>query len=406
MRILLWTVVIMMVWQMAGGRDQSTSAARPAKAPPANQQFAASLYSAVADSSKENTFFSPASIATALAMTSTGARGDTRAQMLTVLGFKDADPDTVHESFAALISNANGNRADRGFQLSMVNRLWGQKGLNFLPAFLDQTQKEYGAGLEELDFAHNVDGARQTINQWVEKQTAEKIKDLIKPGMLGADARMVLTNAIYFKGAWAEQFEKEMTREEAFKLGAGDEKVNAQMMNRSGSYRYAEDDAVQILEMPYVGNEVSMVVVLPRAADGLSKLEKLVDAKWLEAMPGGLKSRQVQVAFPRFKMRTEFELSKVLAKMGMPLAFSDKADFSGMTSEAKLMIDQVIHQAYVDVNEEGTEAAAATAVTMRLMAIRQPEKPVVFRADHPFMFMIRDTRSGAILFMGKVMNPA
>jgi len=216
---------------------------------------------------------------------------------------------------------------------------------------------------------------------------------------------MVLTNAIYFKGAWADQFNKQMTKEEAFKQDA-DHQAKVAMMNRTGRYRYAEDDSAQILEMMYAGNEVSMVVVLPKKADGLGNVEKTVDAKWLDAMPGRLASKEVQVAFPKFKMRAEFELSKVLAKMGMPLAFSDKADFSGMTSEAKLMIDQVIHQAYVDVNEEGTEAAAATAVTMRLMAIRQPEKPVVFRADHPFMFMIRDTRSGAILFMGKVVNPA
>jgi serpin B len=406
MKIFILTIVMLMVWQTVGGRDRAASAAERGKPSPANQQFTASLYAEVGDSSKENTFFSPASIATALAMTSSGARGETRAQMLAVLGFKDADADTVNKAFAALMSDANSKAGDRGFQLSMVNRLWGQKGLNFLPAFLDQTQKEYGAGLEELDFAHNVDGARQTINQWVEKQTADKIKDLIKPGMLHPDARLVLTNAIYFKAAWAEQFQKQMTKEDAFKLGAGDQKVNAQMMNRSGSYRYAEDDAVQIVEMPYSASTISMVVVLPREVDGLAKAEKAVDAKWLEEISGRLKSRQVQLALPRFKMRTEFELSKVLAKMGMPLAFSDKADFSGMTSEAKLMIDQVIHQAYVDVNEEGTEAAAATAVTMRTMAMRQPEKPAVFRADHPFMFMIRDTRSGAILFMGKVMNPA
>lgn len=405
MKLLILSVVIMMISQSVGGKEGRSGAAAPGKPARADNQFAANLYAAVGDPSKENTFFSPASIATALAMTAEGARGETQQQMFTVLGFKGADAQTMRKAFASLMQETNGNGENRGFQLNMVNRLWGQKGLNFLPAFLNETQKQYGAGLEELDFAHNVDGARQTINQWVEKQTADKIKDLIKPGMLGADARLVLTNAIYFKGTWADQFKKQMTHEEAFKQDA-DHQVKVPMMHRAGRYLFAEDDNAQVLEMMYAGNEVSMVVVLPKKADGLNEVEKMADAKWLDAMPGRLGSKQVDVTFPKFKMRAEFELSKVLAKMGMPLAFGDKADFSGMTSETKLMIDQVIHQAYVDVNEEGTEAAAATAITMRAMAMRQPEKPVVFRADHPFMFMIRDTRSGVILFTGKVMNPA
>jgi serpin B len=396
---------MLMISQSFGGDEGLSKAPAGDKPARADNQFAANLYAAVGDPSKENTFFSPASIATALAMTAEGARGQTQQQMLAVLGFKDADAQTLRKAFASLMQETNGNGEKRGFQLNMVNRLWGQKGLNFLPGFLKETKKQYGAGLEQLDFAHDVDGARQTINQWVEKQTADKIKDLIKPGMLGPDAKLVLTNAIYFKGAWADPFKKEMTHDEAFKQDA-DHQAKVPMMHRTGRYRYAEDDNAQILEMMYAGNEVSMVVVLPKKAEGLGDVEKMVDAKWLDAMPGRLGSKEVQVAFPKFKMRAEFELSKVLSKMGMPLAFTDKADFSGMTSEAKILIDQVIHQAYVDVNEEGTEAAAATAVTMRAMAMLRPGTPVVFRADHPFMFMIRDTRSGAILFMGKVMNPA
>jgi serpin B len=404
MRCLICTVVIMMVAQAIWGAERSAKA-KPAKPAQVDNGFAARLYGAVAAAGHENTFFSPASIATALAMTSTGARGETQRQMLEVLGYKDANPDTLHEAFAELIKSTNGQGGERAFQLSMANRLWGQKGFHFLPQFLNQTQKQYGAGLEELDFAHNLDASRQTINAWVEKQTADKIKDLIKPGMLGPDARLVLTNAIYFKGAWADQFKKEMTKDEAFQLTT-EQKANAAMMHRNGRYRYAEDDAAQILELPYVNNEVSMVVVLPRKVDGLSEVEKAMDARWLADLPGRLRSRQVQVALPKFKMRAEFELSKVLGSMGMPLAFGPKADFSGISSEEKVAIDDVIHQAYVDVNEEGTEAAAATAVTMRALAVHNPEPPVVFRADHPFTFMIRDTRSGAVLFMGKVMNPA
>src|SRR5258706_16095499 len=178
------------------------------------------------------------------------------------------------------------------------------------------------------------------------------------------------------------------------------------MMHRSGGYRYAEDDAAQILELPYAKNELSMVIVLPRKIEQQAALEKSMDAKWLSDAIGRLRTRPVQVALPRFKMTAELELSKVLSSMGMPLAFDPaKADFSGMTTQEKVVIDKVIHQAYVDVNEEGTEAAAASAMTMRPTAARLPEPPAVFTADHPFIFFIRDTRSGAILFMGKVVNP-
>jgi serpin B len=308
-----------------------------------------------------------------------------------------------------LLKLANGaGGADRGYQLSMANRLWGRAGYEFQPAFLALTEKHYGARLETLDFAHDPDGARGAINRWVERQTADKIKDLIKPGVLAGDTRLVLTNAIYFKGSWADPFKKEATKDEPFLGGpAAERKVDVPMMHRTGGYRYAEDDAAQILELPYAKNEVSMVVILPRKADGLPQLERAMDAKWLGGAVGRLKGREnVQVALPRFTMTAEFELSKPLSSMGMPLAFDPaKADFSGMSTRERLAIDKVIHRAFVDVNEEGTEAAAATAVTMRPTAVREPEPPTVFRADHPFVFLIRDTRSGDILFMGKVVDP-
>jgi serpin B len=397
MKTFFCMVVIMMVSQAAGA----------AAAPAADNGFAARLYAVVGSVNDRNTFFSPASIATALAMTSLGARGETERQMDQVLGFDAADPDKMHETFATLLKDANGAGGERGYQLGLANRLWGQKGYHFLPAFLTQTQKQYGAALEEVDFAGNPDGVRGTINRWVEKQTADKIKDLIKPGMLAADTRLVLTNAIYFKGSWADPFKKELTKDEPFHQGSAGEKITVSMMHRSGGYRYAEDDTAQILELPYAKNEVSMVIVLPRKIEQQAALEKSMDAKWLSDAVGRLRPRQVQVALPRFKMTAEFELSKVLSSMGMPLAFdAAKADFSGMTTQEKVVIDKVIHQAFVDVNEEGTEAAAATAVTMRPTAARVPEPPVIFIADHPFIFFIRDTRSGAILFMGKVVNPA
>jgi serpin B len=408
MRSLIWTVAIMTISRMAGAAGPAGAAAAPRQA---DNGFAARLYSLVGTGSDQNTFFSPASIATAVAMTSAGARGETEKQMYAVLGFDAAaaDRQRMHETFTEMMKQANGGGGggDRGYQLSIANRLWGQSGFHFLPAFLDQTKKQYGAPLEQVDFAGNADGARTAINQWVEKQTADKIKDLIKPGALTGQTRLVLTNAIYFKGSWADPFKKEMTKDEPFHLAAADKSVNVPMMHRAGGYNYAEDDAAQILELPYAKNEISMVIVLPRKVDGLPQLEKAMDAKWLSEAANRLQKRdKVQVALPRFKMSAEFELSKILARLGMPLAFNAaKADFSGMSSEERLVIDQVIHKAFVDVNEEGTEAAAATAVTMRAMSVRQPAPPVIFRADHPFVFFIRDTRTGAILFMGKVLNP-
>jgi serpin B len=397
MKTIVWMVVMMMVSQAAG-------AAEPVAA---DNGFAARLNAAVGSASDRNTFFSPASIATALAMTSLGARGETERQIDQVLGFDAADRDKMHETFAALLKDANSAGGERGYQLSIANRLWGQKGYHFLPAFLTQTQKQYGAALEEVDFAANPDAVRGTINRWVEKQTADKIKDLIKPGVLAADTRLVLTNAIYFKGSWADPYKKELTRDEPFHPGTAGEKVTVSMMHRSAGYRYAEDDAAQILELPYAKNEVSMVIALPRKIEQQAALEKAIDAKWLSDAIGRLRPRPVQVALPRFKMTAEFELSKVLSAMGMPLAFDPaKADFSGMTTQEKVVIDKVIHQAFVDVNEEGTEAAAASAVTMRPTAARLPEPLAVFTADHPFIFFIRDTRSGAILFMGRVVNPS
>jgi serpin B len=398
--------IMMMIPRMAGAVD---AAAGDASHQADNGFFATKLYSLVGTASDQNTFFSPASIAAAVAMTAAGARGETEKQMYAVLGFDAAaDRQRMHETFAELMKQANGaGGAARGYQLSIANRLWAQSGFQFLPAFLDVTRKQYGAQLEQVDFAQHTDAARLAINQWVEKQTADKIKDLIKPGDVTAQTRLVLTNAIYFKGSWATPFKKELTKDEPFHLAADDKTATVPMMHRSGAYAYAEDDAAQVLEMPYAKDEVSLVIVLPRKADGLATVEKGMDAKWLADATKRLAKRDtVQVALPRFKMTAEFRLSKVLARLGMPLAFdASKADFSGMSTEQRLVIDEVIHKAFVDVNEEGTEAAAATAVTMRAMAMR-PTTPVVFRADHPFMFFIRDTRSGTILFMGKVMNPA
>jgi serpin B len=385
----------------AGGEQLETAMVKGANT------FAVDLYGRLRDT-KGNIFFSPYSISTALAMTYAGAKGKTASEMAAVLRFGN-DAAKVCEGCAALIKKINGDGEQRGFQLSTANALWGQKGYGFLADFITRVKASFGAGLNEVDFQNNAEGARKTINEWVEKETRDKIKELIGPGMLTAMTRLVLTNAIYFKAAWVEQFEKEATKNGPFKTGLT-AKVTVPMMHQTENFGYLEDRDFQALDMPYRDSTMTMVILLPKKTDGLTSLEKSMTgeklARWLADVRKG--HRRVAVTLPRFKTTTTFELGKTLAAMGMPLAFDPaKADFSGMNGgKEPLWIGAVIHKAFVDVNEEGTEAAAATAVVMVGAAAMEPQKPVVFTADHPFIFLIRDTSTGAILFMGRVTNPS
>ncbi len=256
-----------------------------------------------------------------------------------------------------------------------------------------------------LDLAR-AQAASQEINRWVEKQTADKIKDLIKPSDLGRDTRLVLTNAIYFKGDWVKPFDNKDTRPEDFTVSA-EKKVKVPLMQQKASFGYRQEETFQVLEMPYAGQELSMVVLLPKKADGLAELEKALSAQRLTGLLSTLGRREVVTFLPKFKLEAYFELKPTLEALGMKLAFAGQADFSGINSEEELSVSAVIHKAYVDVNEEGTEAAAATAVVVaRATVMRRPEPIPVFRADHPFLFLIRDTRSGAILFLGRVEDPS
>jgi serpin B len=248
--------------------------------------------------------------------------------------------------------------------------------------------------------------ARKTINSWVEEQTDQKIQDLLPPGVLNADSRLVLTNAIYFKARWEHEFSKSATKDAPFHLAAR-QQVMVPTMQRQARLRYGESGDVQVLELPYVGYQgLSMLILLPKKIDGLTDLEKALTSENLQKWSAGLKSRPVNVHLPKFKMTSDFDLADLLSSMGMSLAFSDNADFSGMSAEEPLAISAVIHKAFVDVNEEGTEAAAATAVAMRFgAAMPRPEEPIEFRADHPFVFLIRDSRTDAVLFLGRLVNP-
>ncbi len=380
-----------------------------------NNEFALELYAKL--SGKEgNLFFSPYSISTALAMAHAGARGQTEAQMARVLHFPViAKPGTELSSklipdrhqfasvFAEIIEDLNSRGKKGGYELRVANALWGQEGHEFLEEFLGLIKTNYGGRLNEVDFVRAAETARKTINTWVEKETNDKIKNLIQKGVLDSMTRLVLTNAIYFKGNWARQFKEDRTKEAPFTLADG-RKVDVAMMNQTGQFNYMETESFQGLELPYVDDELSMIILLPNKFDGLDKFEKTLTAENLSKWMDELNNREVRVSIPKFKMTSQFALASVLESMGMTDAFSANADFSGMNGRRDLFISAVIHKAYVDVNEEGTEAAAATAVTMKLTSVG-PARIPVFCADHPFLFLIRDNHSGSILFIGRVMNP-
>ncbi|MGE3806089.1 MAG: sigma-70 family RNA polymerase sigma factor [Gemmataceae bacterium] len=349
-----------------------------------------------------NLFFSPYSVSTALAMTSAGARGTTDAEMVKTLHLIP-EQEQRHPAFAELIRQTRRDKKDK-VQLHVANALWGQDDFPFHDDFLGTTASNYGAGLRKLDFAKTED-ARQTINRWVEENTNDKIKDLIPKGVLDpVYTKLVLTNAIYFKGDWASQFKKELTSDGPF-FTAPDKQVQARLMYQTQEFKFFEDGNLQALELPYVGNNMAMIALLPKKKDGLDQLEAGFSMKQLEEILGKMHKTKVNVVLPCFKMTSKFALSKRLKEMGMPSAFG-AADLSGMTGGPnKLYISEVIHQGFVEVNEEGTEAAGATAVVIKE---RRAVGPIIpsFRADHPFLFLIRDNTTGSILFVGRLADPS
>jgi len=362
-----------------------------------NSAFALDLYAKVS-AKPGNVIYSPYSISMALGMTWAGARGATADEMARTLHFGKA----VHAGFAALNKRLLGQQP--GYQLSVANRLYVQQGYKLLDSFTAVTTEQYLAPLEQVDFAKAE--ARAHINQWVEDQTNKRIKDLIGEGVLTSLTRLVLVNAIYFKGTWATEFEKKNTTPQPFFSGGKKREVPMMFraMKHEAGVRYGEADGVQVLELPYKGGEVTMVVFLPRARDGLGALEKKLDARKLDQLVGALRSAEVDVFLPRFRVEQSFALAPTLQAMGMPQAFSEKAaDFSGMSGKKDLYISAVIHKAFVEVNEEGTEAAAATAVVMTTKGMAEP--PMAFRADHPFIFALRDAKSGSVLFLGRLDDP-
>lgn len=374
----------------------------------ANREFALDLYHQL-QSGAGNLFYSPYSISSALAMTYAGAEGQTAEEMAAVFHFL-LEEDRLHPAFNALgqylESLADQELPDdmgEPFQLNIANAIWGQKDFHFESEFLDTLAVHYGAGLRLLDFIQSPDESRVTINDWVSDETKERIQDLIPEGAIQSDTRLVLSNAIYFKAAWLETFEESLTEDGIF-YGLGGEEIITPMMSlgSDASLPYYLGDGFQAVQLPYVGGQVAMLVLVPDEGE-FSAFEEDLNPEILDLIIENLAYQAMYLKFPKYEFESEVSLAAILAQMGMPSAFSGSADFSGMTGDKDLFISDVFHKAFVSVDEEGTEAAAATAVLMALTAA--PQDPLHMVVDRPFLFLIRDVQTNTILFMGRVVEP-
>ena len=369
----------------------------------ASNEFSFDLFSRLS-TKPGNIFFSPASILTALSMAQAGAEKATLAEMQKVL---HASPDEEKWLAGAgglsQLLNAKGD----GYELRTANRLWGLSDYTFRAEYLKELEQRFAAPLGRLDFKNKSEPSRNAINDWVSDYTNKRIQDLLPQGAIDADTRLVLVNAIYFKADWLEPFRKNGTSDQPFTLSSK-EQVKVPLMTMTSHLRYFENANTQVLSLPYKTKELSMVVVLPKDKLGLEKVEQSLTNPTLDDWMKGLATKEVEVYLPRFKLTSDFSLNDTLSEMGMPRAFSDEAEFGRMTSEDDLKISKVLHKAFVEVEEKGTEAAAATGIVMMPTASPispiEPEK-IVFRADHPFLFFIRHNSSGAILFFGRLADP-
>ena len=377
----------------------------------ANNIFAFDMYRQIAgeNTDDKNIFFSPFSISSAFALTYEGAKGKTAEEIGSVFHFTE-DIDALRNGYLEL--NAGINAGDPDYELSVANALWAEKTYQFLEDYINTAETYYSANTTNLDFINQPEESRVTINDWAEEKTNGRIEDLIPAGMINSVTKLVITNAIYFKGTWVLPFDDDLTYKADFTTPSGDT-VRVDMMQRidgSSVYRYNETDEFQVLEMPYEhesGRELSMVVLLPKEND-LGAIEDALDAGKLKEIENSMRSRQVKVYFPKFTFETEYSLADPLKILGITDAFSNEtADFSGMDGTKNLYISDVVHKAFVEVNEEGTEASAATAVMAPGgMAPQEEETKPVFRADHQFNFVIQDDETGNILFIGRISNPA
>jgi serpin B len=402
-------------------RDPSAAADLP-PTPPTREQarlfadstnaFAMDLWRELRSSAggaSENQVLSPASIAIALDMALGGARGETAAQVQHVLHLTDAR--AIHEAASNVLSTWNDPARD-AYTLAVANRLFGERSFSFEPSFLELTRRRYGAPLEGLDFAGSPESGRNRINDWVASRTRDRIRDLLPEGAVNTSTRLVLTNAVYFLARWQTPFEPSLTRPAPFFAG-GSRQLEVPTMRQRVRLPYGEHEGVQLVELPYEGGELAMMLALPTDRGGLPQLEAQLSSERLAAWVAALANRPVQVALPKFRVApgAPTRLSQPLGALGMPLAFTrGAADFTGIANpprpEDRLYVSEVFHKAFVQVDEEGTEAAAATAIAMEGGGARRSSTPVEFTADHPFLFLIRAVSSGTILFMGRVVDPS
>ncbi len=372
-------------------------------------QFNIELYKKIKSEGK-NLIYSPYSISTALAMAWAGAKNETAQEMKETLQWSSMEDLVIHQGFNYLdvalenrgigAEGADGN----GFRLNISNNIWGQTGFPFLPEYLDTLALHYGAQLALLDFVRAPEPSRETINAWISDQTEERINDLIPQGAIGSSTRLVLTNAIYFNAAWQSPFEKERTVENTPFHISEIETVNVAMMRQTEWFNYVETNGYQAVELPYDGGELSMVVMIPKGFN-LNDFEETLSLETIDGILASMSRTSVFLEMPRFKLEPDgISLKTILQQMGMVKAFTPEADFKGIIQAADLFISDVIHKAFINVDEAGTEAAAATAVIF-VETSMPPQEPVNMKIDRPFIFMIRDIETGVVLFSGKVVTP-
>ena len=367
-----------------------------------NTTFALELYSELKDS-EANVFFSPYSVSSVLAIAYAGANGTTEDQMAEVLHLP-LDQNECHAGMATIRKALVRADRRRNTELNVANSLWPQKGCTFRNDFLQLAKRKYGASVEYVDFVTSPGAACKKINAWADRHTKHKIKDAVGRGTLSPDTRLVIVNAIYFKGEWVARFDEAETESRQFWLSKA-ESVDAPMMHQKDNFRYTDDELLQVLELPYKKHDLSMIVLVPREQDGMAELERQLTPENLSDWLGGLATHDVDVLLPKLKIECRLSLAPTLAAMGMPDAFDrSRADFTGVTPERPFFITAVEHAALVEVYEEGTEAAAVTVAHGGCGYAERPT-PATFHANHPFIFLITDNRTGTILFMGKVVDP-
>lgn len=384
---------------MTSGIDRESDPENLRVAVSSNNAFSLELYSNEATSTEGNFMLSPASVSSVMAMLIAGADGETRDQILQTLHFS-TDDEVLHDGFSQLSKMWNDAET---VELNLANRLWPATNQSLLPEYLSLTENYYGAKVESVDYG-KPNSATDTINNWVAEQTKDRITGLLQSGDVDSSTRMVLTNAVYFKGDWKSKFSTNRTRDAAFTTADGTA-LSVPMMDQTSKFAFAEMDGNKFLEMPYAGNRYSMLFVLPKTHDGLSAIESALTVEKLDGWIKKMATQNVRVKLPKFKSVVRIDLTKRLSEMGMPSVFGASANFSGMTGQRDMFVDSIIHKTFIEVNEEGAEAAGASAATVKRSAKPRQEEIATFVADKPFVYMIRERRTGAILFIGRMDNP-